>query len=430
VTTRHRDALTGLRNRAWLMEHGDAELASAGAGQAALMLIDLNGFRAVNDELGHAAGDQVLTAVAHRFAVQLSAAEWLMRVGGDEFAVLMTELEPGTAPRRARELLAVLDRPVRSGKRRHQLTAGAGVAVNDDPVDIAELWRRADTAMYAAKQQGADVVVFGPDLAARLARHALAGDVADALDRDEFELLFQPIVDLRDGTVVAVEAITWWRHPQRGLLRPGQFFDVVDGSRNAGTFAAAMLPGALRFAAACSRTGLHLRIHVNVPAGALLDARFADTIQPRLSVSNVAPSWLVLEVGEQEAYRAAGGSTVLQRLRDRGVGVLLDSFGAGFASMTLLRQTPISALKIDAAFTGEPDLPIARSVIDLGRTLDLQVMADGVNTAQQRAGLLAAGCNLGQGTLFADAHPADDLLALLRRSRVEGPDGTVARLPA
>jgi diguanylate cyclase (GGDEF)-like protein len=430
VTTRHRDPLTGLRNRAWLTEHGDAELATAAPGRAALMLVDLNEFRSVNEQLGHAAGDRILTDIAHRFAVRLTATEWLMRLGGDEFAVLMTDLEPGTVSQRARELLAVLERSVRVGKKSRHLTASAGVAVNEPPVDIAELWRRADTAMYAAKQQAADIVVFGPDLAARLALHAMTGDVADALDRDEFELRLQPIVDLRDGTVVAVEALTWWRHPRRGLLRPGQFLDAVDGSRVAGAFAAAALADALQFAAVCSRAGLHLRLHVNVPSGALLDGRFADTIQARLSVSDVAPSRLVLEVGVQEASDVAGVSTVLRRLRTLGVGVLVDAFGAGFTSMTQLRQAPVSALKIDAAYTGEPELTIARNMIDVGRTLGLQVMADGVTTGEQRAGLLAAGCHLGQGTLFADAHPADQTLALLRRHRRPEAGGTVARLPA
>ena len=437
------DPLTGLANRRRLQEYGDAVLAAPG--QAALVVVDLDHFREVNETLGHLAGDRLLVEVARRLARAAGPDDLVARLGGDEFAALLVGLGAnGAAEQRARELLASLDAAIDLGGMRVRVEASAGVAVAESlpaPVpDVAdaggdagmvEMLRRADVAMYRAKRGGRRIVRYdaGHDTA-DVAQLMLGGDLPRAVAEREFAVNFQPIVDLTTGHMVSAEALARWHHPDLGDLDPRRFLAAVERSGLLPAFAEAVLDQALAAMLRWRKAGVDAPVAVNASPRSLLDPTFARMVVDRLHAHGARGSDLVVELTESLTPSQVDmiGET-LRELRDAGVRLALDDFGTGYSSLAMLAKVPVYELKIDrsfvAAMQSSPEAAaVVRSTVELGRSLDLLVVAEGVESTYQRRALWQMGCPVGQGHLFAKPMSIGGLLEVLR----DGVDGVSGRL--
>ncbi|GAA4678263.1 hypothetical protein Prum_042560 [Phytohabitans rumicis] len=428
------DALTGLANRRQLLEHGTELLANRHAdGVTALVLIDLNHFKEVNDTLGHAAGDRVLIEVAGRLRREARTDDMVARLGGDEFAVLITGLPaPAIAAHRAEGLLAALHEPIAIDGMRISVEASGGIAVAPGSGGMPELLRRADVAMYQAKRSGQRTATYARARdTADVGRLALGGDLPRALTQHEFTVNFQPIVDLATGEVVAAEALARWRHPDRGNLDPLRFLETVERSGLLPAFADAVLDQSLIAAGDWRDAGFDLPVAVNVSPRSLLDPRFPSAVVARLRAHDLPPDRLFLELTETLTIsQLEVVDQVLGQLRDAGVRLALDDFGTGYSSLSVLSRIPVHELKIDRGFvrdmeTSAESAAVIRSTLDLGRSLNLVVVAEGVESEPQRRALWEMGCTAGQGHLFARPMPSARLLAALHRGS-GGRPGTLA----
>ncbi len=418
------DALTGLSNRRHLLDEGSAQLTTRHAdGVTALVLIDLNHFKEVNDTLGHGAGDQVLIQVAERLRDAARPDDLVARLGGDEFAVLLRGLPaPAVASHRAEALLNGLHDPLDVDGMRISVEASGGIAVAPATGGMPELLRRADVAMYQAKRAGQRLATYAPARdTADLSRLTLGGELPRAVADHEFTVNFQPIVDLAGGEVIGAEALARWHHPTHGLIDPLRFLEAVERSGLLPAFAEAILDQALIAAGSWRDAGFDLPVSVNVSPRSLLDARFPGAVLARLRAHDLPPDRLVLELTETLTLSQLDVvDRVLSRLRDSGVRLALDDFGTGYSSLSLLSRIPVHELKIDRSFvtameTAPEAAAVIRSTLDLGRSLNLTVVAEGVESEPQRRALWELGCAAGQGHLFARPLPAAALLASLQR---------------
>ncbi|MEH1055044.1 bifunctional diguanylate cyclase/phosphodiesterase [Micromonospora sp. CPCC 206171] len=418
------DALTGLANRRQLLERGTEQLSTRHAeGVTALVLIDLNHFKEVNDTLGHAAGDQVLMQVADRLRAAAQAEDLVARLGGDEFAVLLRGLPaPAVAAHRAEALIGALHQPLDVDGMRISVEASGGIAVAPASGGMPELLRRADVAMYQAKRAGQRVSTYAPTRdTADLGRLTLGGELPRAVADHEFTVNFQPIVDLASGEVTGAEALARWHHPTHGMIDPLRFLEAVERSGLLPAFAEAILDQALLAAVSWRTAGFDLPVSVNVSPRSLLDARFPGAVLARLRAHDLPPDRLVLELTETLTLSQLDVvDRVLSRLRDSGVRLSLDDFGTGYSSLSLLSRIPVHELKIDRSFVTAMEgsaeaAAVIRSTLDLGRSLDLTVVAEGVESEPQRRALWELGCAAGQGHLFARPLPSGSLLAALQR---------------
>ncbi|WP_406077862.1 putative bifunctional diguanylate cyclase/phosphodiesterase [Micromonospora sp. NBC_00858] len=428
------DALTGLANRRHLLDQGTEHLSARHAdGVTALVLIDLNHFKEVNDTLGHAAGDQVLVQVAERLRGAAQGGDLVARLGGDEFAVLLRGLPaPAVAAHRAEALLATLHEPFELDGMRISVEASGGISAAPASGGMAELLRRADVAMYQAKRAGQRISTYAPTRdTADLGRLTLGGDLPRAVADHEFVVNFQPIVDLGTGEVTSVEALARWHHPTHGMIDPLRFLEAVERSGLLPAFAEAILDQALIAAASWRDAGFDVPVAVNVSPRSLLDARFPGSVLARLRAHDLPPDRLVLELTETLTLSQLDVvDRVLSRLREEGVRLALDDFGTGYSSLSLLSRIPVHELKIDRSFVTTMEssaeaAAVIRSTLDLGRSLDLDVVAEGVESEPQRRALWELGCAAGQGHLFARPMPAGTLLAALQRGS-GGRPGTLA----
>ncbi|MBQ0891870.1 bifunctional diguanylate cyclase/phosphodiesterase [Micromonospora sp. U56] len=418
------DALTGLANRRQLLERGTEQLSTRHAeGVTALVLIDLNHFKEVNDTLGHAAGDQVLMQVADRLRAAAQPEDLVARLGGDEFAVLLRGLPaPAVAAHRAEALIGTLHQPLDVDGMRISVEASGGIAVAPASGGMPELLRRADVAMYQAKRAGQRVSTYAPTRdTADLGRLTLGGELPRAVADHEFTVNFQPIVDLASGEVTGAEALARWHHPTHGMIDPLRFLEAVERSGLLPAFAEAILDQALLAAVSWRAAGFDLPVSVNVSPRSLLDARFPGAVLARLRAHDLPPDRLVLELTETLTLSQLDVvDRVLSRLRDSGVRLSLDDFGTGYSSLSLLSRIPVHELKIDRSFVTAMEgsaeaAAVIRSTLDLGRSLDLTVVAEGVESEPQRRALWELGCAAGQGHLFARPLPSGSLLAALQR---------------
>jgi diguanylate cyclase (GGDEF)-like protein len=460
------DALTGLANRRELERELTAALSSGNRmdNRIALLLLDLRHFKEVNDALGHLAGDRVLVQVAERLSGAAGPRDLVTRFGGDEFAVLLRSAwRPARVETRARRVLEALAEPVEVDGLPIMVEANGGVALAIDQQDqpgepgggttgttgttpafrgdpqawMTELMRRADVAMYQAKRMGRPLTRYtlARDPADR-ERLSLAGQLPRAVSEREFVLHFQPIVDLAAGEVIGAEALARWRHPTRGQLDPRWFLDLLERSAQLPAFTAAVLDDALTAANTWRAAGHDLRVSVNISARSLLDTNLPRQVLDALDRHHTDPDRLCLELTETLALsQLETVDQVLTRLHDIGVQLALDDFGTGFSSLAVLSRIPVHQLKIDRSFiqvlrdldlTAEADpeadaeaiaqaKAVVRSTVQLGRTLDLAVVAEGIETEAQRRLLWELGCTTGQGHLFARPEPSDHLLAALTR---------------
>jgi diguanylate cyclase (GGDEF)-like protein len=409
-----RDPLTGLLNRAAFEERLGEAVASArrDGPPVALLSAGLDHFRAVNDSLGHAAGDEALREVAARFAGALRLGDSLARTGGDEFGLILTRLErPDDAAGVAERLLEALGDPIRLGGREVSLRASVGIALYPrDGADAASLHRHADVALGQAKAAGRGGHRFYEPEAGRAAeeRLALERDLRRALEAGEFELHYQPQLDMRRRAAFGFEALIRWRHPERGLVLPGSFIPLAEESGLVVPIGAWALGEACRQARAWQAAGLPpVKLAVNV-SGLQFDRRdLVETVARALEGSGLAPHWLDLELTESLVMRDVEGSArQMARLRALGVSLSVDDFGTGYSSLSYLQQLPIDTLKIDRSFVAEVEdswgtRPLVEAIVGLARGLGLGLVAEGVETADQLEALLALGCERGQGYLFA-----------------------------
>ncbi|GGX76799.1 putative bifunctional diguanylate cyclase/phosphodiesterase [Streptomyces minutiscleroticus] len=435
-----RDPLTGLPNRQWLLDRtwtalDDAERIGA---RSALMLIDLDRFRSVNDTLGHLAGDRLLLQIADRLRVALPRGAEAARLGGDEFAVLLPIADSTTsAIRVARNLVAALGSPLDLDGLTLVLEASAGVAVYPEhALDAEGLLRRADVAMYQAKRDRTGVEVYEskrdsntPD------RLGLLGDLRRALDAGEVELHYQPKVRF-DGQVAGLEALVRWVHPERGKVPPDEFIAIAESSGLMPHLTEYVLEKALGQVAHWRAQGLHVPVAVNVSPRDVHTPGFAGSVAARLARHGVPAGALQLEITEhvllEDPQRAAD---TLAGLTGHGVKMSLDDFGTGYSSLVHLRRLPVSELKIDRSFVARlavdtEDAEIVRCTVDLAHSLGLLVVAEGVEDDETWERLRDLGCDAVQGWLVAAAMPSDETTAWLRARGSRGWQRPAAALPA
>lgn len=432
-----RDPLTRLLNRAALLKQGDAALRRLDHAQpVALVVLDLDNFNEVNETLGHFAGDELLKLTADRLRKAARPDELLARIGGDEFALLVTGLavvsEPGPpqrplpveslALRRARQIAELLaDVTELAGVRISAETSIGVAAAQAGGVDMAELLRRADIALHQAKQDGGlasydqarDVISTDRLMVLAELREALAVD-------DQLVLALQPAVDLRTGAPTGVEALIRWHHPRRGRLNPVDFIGVVEGSDLLAPFTRYVIDKALAVAADWGRHNLHVPVSVNLSARSLLDPRLPVDVAELLRRHQVPAQQLVLEITETvEISDLDVIDEVLDALHALGVQLAVDDFGTGFSSLAFLTRVSVDELKVDRSFVMRmADSPkaaaVVRATVELGRELGLRVVAEGVETAEQRLALAELGCAAAQGYHFFRPMSAEKVVGVLR----------------
>ncbi|WP_199733457.1 bifunctional diguanylate cyclase/phosphodiesterase [Micromonospora sp. BL4] len=441
------DPLTGLANRAAMLGKGDQTLRQlAHDHPVALLLLDINQFKEVNDTLGHAAGDQLLRLTANRLSAMARPGDLLGRLGGDEFALLLSSVPvvgDRAAPmahalRQAREIAERLAAPTEVAGVRMSIEVSVGVVVADaGTADLTELLRRADIAMYQAKEGGGSVAAYDSTRdAASTDQLALLAELREALEvDDQLVLALQPAVDLATGAPTGVEALIRWRHPRRGWLGPADFIRPVENSEQLGTFTRYVLDKALSVAADWAREGLDVPISVNLSARSLLDPRLPTEIADALRRHQVPPRRLVLEITETVVMSELEViDEVLATLRSMGVQLAVDDFGTGFSSLTFLTRIAVDELKVDRSFVirmaDSPEAAaIVRTTVGLAHELGLRVVAEGVETAEQRMALAELGCTSAQGYHFFKPMPADKIGAVLGSLR-DSAESNVFRLRA
>ncbi len=422
----HHDVLTGLPNRALLDERLDHELQRVRrSGQGvALMFIDLDGFKTINDSLGHAAGDRLLQEVARRLRASIRDADTAARLGGDEFVVVMTDLaQPEDAGVLAGKLLTLLAEPVDVGGRRVTVSASIGVAVfPQDGGDRGTLMMAADSAMYAAKAHGRNHVSFYTRALASRARRRLDVEqgLRRSLERGEMALHFQPIVGLDDGRLVAAEALLRWQRSDGAPIAPQQFVPIAEDSGLIESIGLFVLERACGHAADWRSAGLALpRLCVNVSPRQLERGDFAGRLQQMLADAGMPPEQLEVEVTETALRAGAASLRQLDTLKGLGVAIAIDDFGTGYSSLSALKHLPLDRLKIDRSFVhdlpGDPSaLAIVETIVAMSRTLGLRVTAEGIETSAQLAALRRIGCEDGQGFLLGSPLTADAFAGRLR----------------
>ncbi|MGH8543414.1 MAG: two-component system response regulator [Gammaproteobacteria bacterium] len=413
----HHDPLTGLPNRLLFNDRLDQMVARAlrQDEHCAILFFDLDGFKIINDTLGHSSGDFLLQTIATRIKGQLRSNDTAARLGGDEFVILLDHIaHPEDAARIARKLLDALAAPVELGGERVTVSASVGLAVYpDNGHDRDTLLRAADTAMYSAKAQGRNRYCFyTEELAARAAeRLNIEQGLRGALATEGLVLYYQPQVALSDGALTGVEALVRWQHPQHGLIMPDRFIAIAEESGVIEPLGRWVLFTACAQAVASRRTdGLPLRLSVNVSARQLARDHFEDTVREALAESGLPASQLEIEITESTLQVIEHSRHLLEALKALGVSIAIDDFGTGYSSLSVLKHLPIDRIKIDQSFVRDipgdaDDVAIVEAIVSLSRTLRLCVIAEGVETEGQLAILRRLGCEEGQGYLFSRPLP-------------------------
>lgn len=415
------DALTGLANRTGLAEElGRALKAGQRTGRhVAVLMIDLDRFKFVNDSRGHDAGDRLLCAAAERLMAIARGDDLIARPGGDEFVVIMRDLtSPGEAVSAAWRLVTEFREPFHTADGELFATASIGVAVAVSPDTADEVLRHADAALYVAKAAGRDrASVYNEDLeAAASARLKLEAELRHALERDELRVWFQPEVDLTTGRMSAVEALLRWEHPDGMMLTADRFVDIAEETGLIHSIGPWVFQEACVQAARWAHDLEHpLVVRINLSALQLEEVSFLPGVDEAVRVAGVRPELICAEITESVWLRGTEAVRVnLDGLRDRGIGVAIDDFGTGFASLTYLRQYPVSVLKIDSSFvaniaTDERDARLVSGLIALAHAVGVQVTAEGVENESQARTLRQLGCPTSQGFLYSGAVPADQI---------------------
>ncbi len=447
-----RDPLTGLGNRTWFVAEVAKRLEAwshRGAGQFAVMFCDLNGFKDVNDSLGHAAGDRLLSMVADRMRARLHEDELLARLGGDEFAFCSDRFPTvADAVDRASDIPSLLAPHFDLDGVEVAITASIGLAIvgagDPAPSDAPTLLGEADAAMYEAKRHGrSGVALYTDELRTAAAdRIATATGLRKAVANDQVELLYQPVVALPHGQIIGMESLLRWRHPQRGLLTPADFLVIAEDT------GLILELGRWALDAACAQLAAWnaempdapITLGVNLSTRQLTDPLLLDIVGSALAASGIPPGRLILEITESTLMEdVASSQAVLAALKDLGVYIAVDDFGTGFSSLAYLKRFPVDILKIDRSFIdGLPDdaesSVIVAAIIGMAKALGLDIVAEGVETVEQRDCLTRLGCPNAQGYLFQRPRTAEEMTAILAgvstNGRLPRPDRALPRLRA
>jgi diguanylate cyclase (GGDEF)-like protein len=431
--TRHlalHDPLTGLPNRALFRDRLEHALARSRRRNTtlAVLFLDVDNFKVVNDSLGHEAGDELLTALAPRLAEAVRSGDTVARFGGDEFVLLCEDVSD------EQEALEIAERvkrcfceplPIAGGE--HHVTASIGVAMPSDGPDGPEaLIRDADAAMYQAKGRGrARFEVFDAEMrASAIKRLQVEAELRRALERDEMRLVYQPVIEVDSGRIVAVEALLRWEHPERGMVPPLDFIPVAEESGLIVQLGEWVLREAMRKAAHWRRLAAPgdnpIVVSVNLSARQMAERDLVYTVARVLEDTNVDPRQMALEITETVLVEdTAAAAQTLNALEELGVKLVLDDFGTGYSSLGYVKRFPLSFLKIDRSFVAElggngRDAAIVSAIAEMARALGARVVAEGVETEDQLARTRKLGCELAQGYLFARPLPADEIDGLLR----------------
>jgi diguanylate cyclase (GGDEF)-like protein len=422
------DALTGLPNRMLLTSRTAESLAGSGASGTALLLVDLDRFKEVNDTLGHHVGDRFLQVIARRLTAAVRPGDTVVRLGGDEFALLLPSTDADDAEETARRLLETICAPIVLEGLQVDVGASIGIAVAPQHgTDLDGLLQHADVAMYLAKETGTGVEQYDVSRDRNTtSRLGMLGELRRALAEGQLEVHYQPQAELASGHVTGVEALVRWRHPERGLVPPDEFVPLAESSGLIEALTRHVLDAAVAQLAVWRAEGLSLKLAVNVSVRDLAGTALVDSVRAALRRHDVPARCLLLEVTEgslfAESHRAA---TTLRLLDELGVALALDDFGTGWSSLGHLRRLPVQELKVDRSFVQrmceDPrDAAIVRSVVDLGVGLGMRVVAEGVEDDATWTLLQEMGCDEAQGWLLSRAEPADVLTPwlLARQSRL------------
>ena len=422
------DGLTGLPNRTLLHDRIDQTIRQADRelAPAALLLLDLDRFKEVNDTLGHHYGDLLLVQVSERLRRSLRAVDTVARLGGDEFAVLLPKIATAEgAVEVAAKLTEGFNQPFLIEGLTLDVEASIGVAVYPEHAgNSEELLQRADIAMYVAKETHAGFVLFDPTQDQHSPRRlALLGDLRRALESQQLLLHYQPKIDARSGQLLGVEALVRWQHPEHGLLSPAEFIPLAERTGLIHPLTYYVLDAALRQCRRWHNAGHEVSVAVNVSARRLLDVGFPDQVASLLATWEVPAARLVVEITESTIMAdPAHALEILGRLNAMGVQLSIDDFGTGYSSMAYLKTLPVHELKVDRSFVTQmssnpSDATIVHSTVDLGHNLGLRVVAEGVEDQRTWHELAALGCDAIQGYYISKPMPVDDLNQWLNQVR-------------
>jgi diguanylate cyclase (GGDEF)-like protein len=419
------DELTGLVNRRGFQEAAARRLRAA-EGSLAVLLVDLDGFKDINDGLGHPTGDDLLRALGRRLGRESRNGNLVARIGGDEFAVLADDTD-GSATVVAERLLALIRRPFLMHSMELRVDASIGIASSPQHgTTLDDLLRHADIAMYRAKGRHIGVLRHTPEHDPTPASLRLAAQLRHAIENDPVQLVvhYQPKVHLMSGHLAGVEALVRWQHPERGLLLPGQFLALAEKSRLMGTLTERVLERVFAEMSTWKGELSGQPVSVNLAADSVSDPTLVDRVSQLLAETGTSPRRLQLEITEDFLMAdLAGARIVLDKLRALGISISIDDYGTGYSSLAYLRDLPVDELKLDRAFV-QPILSdpraaaIVRSTVDLAHSLGLRMVAEGIEDADTWHRLLAIGCDIGQGYLFGRPQSAADLAATLRAANV------------
>jgi diguanylate cyclase (GGDEF)-like protein len=444
VELAHYDPLTRLPNRTLFQLRLEMALAQArrDGSLTAVLQLDLDHFKDINDTFGHAAGDHLLREVAARLQSLLRDTDTVARIGGDEFAIILTsQRTPHQVGRLAEKIVQAARDPVSWQQSELQVGASVGITLcPSDDEDPEQLLKNADIALYQAKASGRSAFAFFVgEMKATIERRArVERELRRAFGADQFEVLYQPQVCVADGAVIALEASVGWHHPELGLLDPQSFLPVAEETGLIVPLGLLVLHRALAQMALWQREGIApARVALNVAAAQLRSDDFLAEAGAALSDRIIGPERLELEITEG-VMLARGQEDLAERLRslrEQGVSLTLDHFGTGYASLTQLKRIEVDRLKIDRSFVGEigsdrQSEAIVRAVVRLGRSLGHEVIADGIETREQLDVLRRLGCAFGQGPYFSQPMPVSTLEAMLRAGRVAVPHPATSPSPA
>lgn len=417
------DSVTNLPNRALLAQRAELALALAARHDqhAAIVLLDLDRFREINDSLGHETGDALLRQVADRLTKNVRAGDTISRLGGDEFALLLPDSDQDGALKLADKVLHMFGEPFPLGGHSLRLTSSIGIALSpNDGTSFAELLKNADSALHRAKAEGKNTRIFYDRAMndATFERLLLEGELREAVRTGDLLVHYQPKVTMLDRGLVGAEALVRWPHPQRGLLAPGDFIPIAESSDLIVALGDCILSEVCRQLAAWRSMGYSpVTVAINLAARHFRRPGLADRVNGMLQAYGVPPELIEVELTESTLLdQRTATLTNLLDLRDLGIRLALDDFGTGYSSLGYLKRLPLDALKIDRSFvrdlvTDPEDRKLAAMVIALGQHLNLDVIAEGVETEKQRRVLVDEGCTLGQGYLFGRPCPADEFAA-------------------